>query len=288
MYCQLGTTIFDGLKSFVTFSTQEDATIVEHALINRKPRLQGAGIGLVNLSLSLFLHAEFCNVKDELAKLRTSKDSFEVLPLLWGNGDVEGDFVIISLNRDIKQQDGTGNFISATVSVSLKEFVKEAGNNPADQQAKSDAFATGDKQPATKSTRVNPVPCNSFASKQMSLIQSNGAKVDGYMRSYSTGSTDNTFALTNIAAVKSQTSTLSGKLQDPSYPCLNNNPAAGIACTKIISSCDYLTSTIQKNELIPGSPDKISIDLYNTSLQAGIKQLAAALSKNIQASAIRK
>ncbi len=86
MYAQIGTTVFDGLQSFVSFSSEEEAVLVEYALINRKPRLQGAGIGLRALSISLFLHQEFCAVKDEVSKLRAAKDTYEVLPLLWGNG----------------------------------------------------------------------------------------------------------------------------------------------------------------------------------------------------------
>ncbi len=184
--------------------------------------------------------------------------------------------------------DALGNVIAATVSLSLKEYVKENEVDSQQQEAKKNAFATGDKQPATKSTRVNPTPCNTFVSRQMSLVQTNGAKVDGYMRTYRVGSDSNVYALSAIAIIKSESTKLMQKVADPAYACINGNNAIVTAWDKINKSADSLTITINKNEAQPFAPDLNGIALYNTTLQAGIKGLQAAVSKNLQANAIRK
>ena len=178
MYAQLGKTLFDGLTSFVSFSSEEEAIIVEHALINRKPKLQGAGLGLKNLSITIFLHAEFCNVKNEIAAFRVSKDSYEILPLLWGDGTLEGSFVIVSMSVKNEQMDNEGNLYAATVNLSLKESVADNTAPP------PSGFATGNKQPVTKSKRTNPSSCASQISKVLSDINCMAKQLDNDCRSY--------------------------------------------------------------------------------------------------------
>ena len=177
MYAQLGTTIFDGYKSFVSFSQEEEAILVEHALIGRKPRLEGTGLGLRTLTLTLFLHQEFCQVEQEIESLRTSKDSFEILPLLWGNGKVEGRFVIKQLNTDKTFQDGLGNTYAASVDLVLKESVIDNEVDQLQLNAQRNAFAVG-KNPATKSRRINPTRCDQLMTARVSNIRMFGGVVN--------------------------------------------------------------------------------------------------------------
>jgi phage protein U len=179
-YAQLGTTIFDGYKSFVTFAQEEGAILVEHALIGRKPRLEGSGLSLRVLTLTVFLHAEFCTVEDEITKFRNSKDTFEILPLLWGNGKVEGSFVIETMTSDKVMQDSQGNTYAALVNVVLKESVVDNLLDQQQQAAQKNAFAVN-KQPATKSKRVNPPSCQKQFSNTISRIRGYGAGVNTAM-----------------------------------------------------------------------------------------------------------
>jgi len=184
MYCQLGIIVFDSLNSFITFTQDEEAVLVEHALISRKPRIQGAGQSLQTLTVSMFFHQEFCDVEGQVSDLRKSKDSFEILPLLWGNGRVEGDFVIKQMTVDKVQQDSQGNTYAATVNVILKEWVKENTIDQAQQDAQKNGFATGKKQPAAKSSRVNPVTCQKQISDRVSSIRSGGDRVNAALQGF--------------------------------------------------------------------------------------------------------
>jgi phage protein U len=288
MFAQLGSTVFDGLKSFVAFSNDEEAILVEHALIGRKPRMQGAGLSLRALSISVFLHQEFCIVKEEIEKLRTSKNTFEVLPLLWGNGQVEGEFVIASMSIGNQQMDTLGNAIAVSVSLSLKESVVENKEEQQQQKSRDNAFAVGNKKPATKSNRVNPTPCNAFVSKQISLIQSNGGLVADLLKGYKVGNTNNTKALTNLANIKKESDNLKQKVSDPSFACIYNNATASTACTNVSTAATSLGNLIAVYEATPVLASSSQVTAYNTTLQAKIGDLKTAVVGNLKGSALRK
>ena len=46
MFAQLGTIVFDGLQTFVSYNTQEEIALAQFMLINRKPKLMAAALGL--------------------------------------------------------------------------------------------------------------------------------------------------------------------------------------------------------------------------------------------------
>lgn len=183
MYAQLGNTVFDGLKSFVSFSQDGDVVLVEHALIGRKPRLQPSGLNLETITLSLFLHQEYCNVELEIAKLISSRDAFEILPLLWGNGKIEGNFVIKQLTRDKVQQDELGNTYASVVTVILKECINDNRLDQAQQDAQKNAFAVN-KKPSTKSSRSNVTTCPQQISLSITRIRSAGGMINSLIAAF--------------------------------------------------------------------------------------------------------
>ena len=212
-YAQLGSTIFDGYKSFVSYSNDEEAVLVEHALINRKAKLQGAGLGLQNITITLYLHQEFCVVKDELDALQKSMQQYEILPLLWGNGTLEGSFVIASINKQALQQDALGNIYAASVSVSLKESVADNVTTPPPQGS-----ATGDTKPVTKSKRSNPTSCN----KQMSALANDAVSRAAQM-------VNSFINLSSAPAIRSEFTKSANIIQ--------NDTASLIAATQTEGSC---------------------------------------------------
>jgi phage protein U len=291
MFCQLGTTVFDGLKSFTSFSQDEEAVVVEHALINRKPKLQGTAVGLKILSITLFLHQEFCIVADEITKLRNSMISFEILPLLWGNGQLEGEFVITSMSRQNTQMDTVGNLVSAGISLTLKESAVDDKLTQQQQAAQTNAFAVGNKKPATKSTRVNPVSCSKQVSNIMTLIKSNAAKVDSYSRQYSNNPVINgqMQSALNIIITNAQ------KLVDASATqssCAYGVTGFGTNAANVKVQAGNVLSMVQYN--IQGYinplfvPNISSVKSRNDDLQAAVKTLTASANSIINSSITRK
>lgn len=177
MFAQLGNILFENLNGFSEFNKSGSAIYAEHALLDGKPRLQRTGTALDIISLTIKFHVSFCNPKQQLAALRTAKNDGEILPLLWGNGEVEGSFVITDLNEVIEDADSQGNVFSYQINVSLTEYVtdnkllQEKANN------RKNAKAVGDKKP-TAQRKKNPSTCSQYISSMVNGIENNAAQIN--------------------------------------------------------------------------------------------------------------
>lgn len=177
MFAQLGNTRFEGLKTFSDYSKKGAAVFAEHALIDSKPLLQRTGLALDELTLTILLHVSFCNPKQELQALKTARDAGEVLPLLWGNGDVEGNFVITELEETIKDADKDGSVFCYEVSLSLKEFFVKNKLTQLQHESRNNAKAAGPKKPVTK-PKKNPGTCPQTISGIVNKIDNHSQAVN--------------------------------------------------------------------------------------------------------------
>jgi hypothetical protein len=132
----------------------------------------------------MFLHQEFCDVESQVFDLRTSKNAFEILPLLWGSGKQEGEYIIKQITVDKIQQDNQGNTYAVMVNVTLIECEKENSLDKAQQDARKNGFATGDKNPAAKTKRKNPVSCQKQISDYLSSIRSSSDRVNSSLQGF--------------------------------------------------------------------------------------------------------
>ncbi len=152
MYLQLGDIVFEGLIGFESFNDTIEATYAQHELINRKPRLQRTGDGLREFTGKIALHAAFCIPEEQYEKLEAKRSSGEIMPLIYGNGKYEGDFILKSITRSPGQTDPSGAYVLLTLDITLLEagFNQTAALRRA--QAKAGAFAV---------TANRPLPVNS-------------------------------------------------------------------------------------------------------------------------------
>lgn len=121
MFASLGAIVFEPLSGFQSYGETDDAVIAQYDLIEGKPRPVFSAPGLRKLQVGLRLRQEFIIVKAARIQLRAYKDQGEVLTLTWGNGDVEGQWLIANLSMQAEQMDGLGNIIGCTVDVELVE-----------------------------------------------------------------------------------------------------------------------------------------------------------------------
>lgn len=150
MYAQLGNIIFEGPKSFGSYQSTKQTNLVEHALIDGKPRLQKVGVNLEQLNISIQLHQRFCDVASEIEALTLACLNSEVMPLLDGTGLFIGNFVIKSVDKTYEHTDPQGVPVLAQLSLSLTEDAHTLITSVAQQ----DAFAAEDNNPEV----VNEVP----------------------------------------------------------------------------------------------------------------------------------
>jgi phage protein U len=201
MFCQLGNIIFEGLKSPTSLSSKEGAVFAEHALINTKARLQPTGHQLKEITIALKLHQSFCSIETELQNLRDAVAGFKVMPLLWGNGKLEGNFVATELGVETEETDNNGNRICIILSVSLKEFYIKDQVNIKQQEARKNAFATGNKTPPVKTNRVNPSTCEQTVSNIISASKSRAASINKICFVYQNAGRENNDIKTHLSYI---------------------------------------------------------------------------------------
>lgn len=184
MFIQLGDKIFEGLYSPTAWSSSgNDALYVEHALINGKPRLQLTGEALEQVTLTLRLRAEFCNPTAELQLLEEWQSAGTILPLLLGNGEYVGDYVITSLPRTHLDFLPDGTLLDCDLSVSLLEYVAYSKIEEENLKARRNAFAVGDKEqsqplpPQRKTPESEAHQAIHDAIVQMNAVQSIGDEI---------------------------------------------------------------------------------------------------------------
>lgn len=153
MLLQLGDIVFEKAFGPDTINRADETTYAEHALISQKPRLQPTANNLEEIELPIRLRAEWCNVADTILKLKNSKDSFEVLPLLMGTGRYLGDFVILKTDEAQTITLADGFAIEAVITVSLKEYAIPDKLQQQQNAARKQAFAVGEKRPVRSLTR---------------------------------------------------------------------------------------------------------------------------------------
>ncbi|MBW7848709.1 MAG: phage tail protein [Bacteroidales bacterium] len=124
MIFQLDDKVYSGLSAPTNWSySGGDANIAEYALLGVKPRIQHTGEALNEISLSFKFRLEYCNPDEEIKQFDTWKSEGSILPLLIGNGEYIGDYIVKSVSKNINQLLNDGTIVDAGIDVSLLEFV---------------------------------------------------------------------------------------------------------------------------------------------------------------------
>lgn len=156
MYSQLGNIIFQGRVGFNSFEHTDTTTYAQHDLINAKPLLTPTGNDLEEIVIEMKLRAEFISPEAARLRLKKSKDEFEVMPLIKGNGQYLGDYVITEIKTTHTQALADGTLVEAILSVTLREYVNADKLQQQQNAARKQAFAAGDKKPVTVGVQQPP------------------------------------------------------------------------------------------------------------------------------------
>lgn len=142
MYAQLGSIRFEALKGFSGFTDSRATNYAEIARVNRKPNLQRVGEQLQAISISILLHADFSDIESDMEQFEQLRKQGESVPLILGNGNVLGDFLILSISRNIRKTASDGTIIYLTADIEIKEYQNGDRLESVAITAKQNAFAT--------------------------------------------------------------------------------------------------------------------------------------------------
>ncbi len=114
------------VKTISNYSRSGSARFATHDLHLAKSLLEFTGADPEDLSFDIEMLASFGVDPDtEVAKIASYTESGRTLPFVLGNKTIGAyRWVITSFKEKGNHHDGQGNVIAATVSISLKEYVK--------------------------------------------------------------------------------------------------------------------------------------------------------------------
>jgi hypothetical protein len=147
MFAQLGDIVFEGLSSISTLSDKRETVYVEHSLIEGKPLLKKVGETLTEFTFEINFHIGFCDPETEFKRLNDARQSSKIMPFIFGNGFVHGNYVITTIDRTWNQTDKLGNIVSITCNVTLKEFISSNSVGVQVARDRSNAFAISSNRP---------------------------------------------------------------------------------------------------------------------------------------------
>ena len=97
----------------------------EHRVIEDRPRLQWIGDALETVRLELMLHQSLANPAVNLVLLQQAASSHAAMPLVFGNGEFRGYFVIAEIQTLSRLLSGSGDPLAITVRVTLREWAPD-------------------------------------------------------------------------------------------------------------------------------------------------------------------
>jgi phage protein U len=247
MFAQLGTITFDTVKTFGEFSERASANYAEHALIDGKPRLQRTGSSLNEISLSLYFHFSFCVPKQELNTLKDARDNGEILPLLWGNGDLEGDFVIANIEATREETGPDGTLLGCSVQLSLKEYVVKDRLQQAQNDNRNKAKAVGDKKPVAKK-KTNPGTCPQTISGIVNRVYNHFSQINNFVQTGTAGTpVGRTKILSHLSASRLLVEDLLRRCNDPKS-CASGLPDLKYRAEQHLNSINTFNQSAANNQ----------------------------------------
>jgi phage protein U len=121
MFALLGEVPFEIVGSPEAFSDSRSYDYAEQRVVQARPRLQWLADDLMTIRMEMLLHLSFTNPTASLLLLRQAAETHAAMPLIFGNGDFRGYFVITGIDTVSRQLSGVGDILAITVRVTLRE-----------------------------------------------------------------------------------------------------------------------------------------------------------------------
>lgn len=183
MYAQLGNIKFQAVNGFTSFEEVSSVNYAQHERIKGKPRLEAVGSNLDTVTFSMHLHTQFTNPEDDIEAMRVNMENREILKLVWGNGKVVGNFVILGFTKTTNFTDPVGNIIEATLSVELLENFSEDPLRDSQKKSIEKAFATSNRNSNVRAVTTPGLSKGMVVSNNVSDIQTSAKLVNQYTAS---------------------------------------------------------------------------------------------------------
>jgi phage protein U len=121
VFAILGDIPFQVVGSPEALSDSRGYDYAEHRLVQARPVLQWLADDLMTIQLEMLLHRSFTEPAASLLVLQQAASTHAALPLIFGNGEFRGYFVITGIDTKSRQMSGSGDLFAITVRINLRE-----------------------------------------------------------------------------------------------------------------------------------------------------------------------
>jgi len=121
MFALLGDIPFQVIGSPQSLNDSRRYDYAEHRVIQARPQLQWLADDLITMRLEILLHQAVSSPGANLLALTQAAAAHQALPLIFGNGKLSGYFVISAIDTLSRQLTGSGDIVSMTVRIELRE-----------------------------------------------------------------------------------------------------------------------------------------------------------------------
>lgn len=121
MFAVLGDIPFQVVGSPEALSDSRRYDYAEHRVVQARPVLQWLADDLVTIRLEMLLHRSFTEPLASLLVLQQTASAHAALPLVFGNGEFRGYFVIETIDTVSRQLSGVGDLFAILVRLTLRE-----------------------------------------------------------------------------------------------------------------------------------------------------------------------
>ena len=122
MFAVFGEIIFTLLTAPRFYQSSRSWDYAEHHVVESQPRLQWIGSGLERITLEMMFHASFTTPALQMAALLGAASDHIARPLVFGNGDHQGYFVLTSIDTVSTEMTDGGDFIEIVVRTVMREW----------------------------------------------------------------------------------------------------------------------------------------------------------------------
>jgi phage protein U len=126
MFAIFGEIVFEVLTSPNGFESSRTWDYAEHRVVEDRPKLQWISNALESLELDFRFHISFTDPAIQLDALAAAADDHNARPLVFGNGQHRGYFVVTGIRTTSRQMSADGRLIATTVRTRLREWAVES------------------------------------------------------------------------------------------------------------------------------------------------------------------
>jgi len=131
MFAVLGNIEFQVVGSPESLKRDSSVSFPEHKVVENKPKLQFTGPELDEVTIDLQFHKSFANPRARRDAIYAARDAANALPLVFGNGEHWGSFVIVRASETHKWNAADGTPVAIQMNLQLKEWAPDTNIDPA-------------------------------------------------------------------------------------------------------------------------------------------------------------